>query len=234
MLQEFFAVMRGESDFMTLVITLLASLTIIFLILPLHELAHGFIAYKLGDPTAKLKGRLTFNPLAHIDPIGSALLVFFGFGWAKAVPVNLFYLKKPKRDMAIVALAGPLSNILAALVGGLLCNTFVFIALKNYDFFGSFPATNHIIYFFSYYISVNIVLAVFNLIPFPPLDGSRILSAFLPDGMYIKFLQYERYFFIALIVLMSTSAFDYIIDVPTGAIYDFIVWVTGLPFEPFL
>ena len=136
--------------------------------------------------------------------------------------------------MAITALAGPLSNILAALVGGLLCNIFFLFNVIYIDFFVNFPATNYIFFFFRYYVSVNVVLALFNLIPFPPLDGSRILSAFLPDSAYMKFMQYERYFFIALIILMSTNIFDFIIDVPTNAIYNFIFWITGLPFEPFI
>ena len=229
--REFLAVMRGEGDIMSLVIALLAGLIVIFLVLPFHELAHGFVANKLGDPTAKNMGRLTFNPMAHVDPLGSALLVLFGFGWAKPVPVNGYYLRNPKRDMAIVALAGPVANIIAALVGGLLYNAYILIAYKAGFIYNT--ASIYVASFFSYYIVINATLAIFNLIPFPPLDGSRILSAFLPDRAYMFLVRYERVFFIILIVLMSNNLIGSIITAPTYGLANFVLWVTELPFKPF-
>ena len=209
-----------------------SSVFVYFLCVVPHEIAHAFVANKLGDPTAKNMGRLTFNPMAHVDPLGSALLVLFGFGWAKPVPVNGYYLRNPKRDMAIVALAGPLANVIAALVGGLLYNAYILIAYK-----AGFIYSNISIYvtsFFSYYIVINATLAIFNLIPFPPLDGSRILSAFLPDRAYMFLVRYERIFFIILIVLMSNNLIGSIITAPTYGLAKFVLWVTGLPFETFI
>ena len=132
----FFSVIRtimagGSVDIVTVAAQVLAIIFVIICILPLHELAHGWIAYKLGDPTAKLERRLTLNPLASVDPIGTVWLFLFGFGWARPVPVDPRYFRKPKRDMAIVALAGPVSNLLAALVGALLLNVMVVIAGHN-------------------------------------------------------------------------------------------------------
>ena len=143
---------------------------VILCILPLHEFAHGWVANKLGDPTAKLEGRLTLNPLASVDPMGALALILFGFGWAKPVPVNSRYFKHPKRDMAITALAGPVSNLLAALVGAVLVVVMEVFAPYN-------GVTQFIYNVLYYYVVVNISLAVFNLIPLPPLDGGHIVGA---------------------------------------------------------
>ena len=203
---------------------ILAVTTTVMLILPFHELAHGFIAYKLGDDTAKREGRLTLNPLYHIDYIGALCLLLVGFGWAKPVPVNMRRLNNPKRDMALVALAGPVANLLAAFAGAILMTVFIVIGLKTnmndtvYDL---------IIGFFSYYIQVNVGLAVFNLIPLPPLDGSKILGAFLPTELYVKQLEYERYLSFALIALIMLDVIDKIIGVPIALIDNWIFLMVG-------
>lgn len=179
----------------------LSVLFIIFCILPLHEFAHGWVANKLGDPTAKLDGRLTLNPLASVDPVGAFALLAFGFGWAKPVPVDSRYFKKPKRDMAITALAGPVSNLLAALVGAILVVVFeVFVPYNGVTAF-----LYNVLY---YYVVVNISLAVFNLIPVPPLDGSRIIGAFLSDRALATYYRYQNMFVMVLFVLMMTGAFS--------------------------
>lgn len=148
-------------DFLLLILPILFALTV-------HEYAHGWVAYRLGDPTAYHAGRLTFNPLKHLDPIGTILLFIARIGWAKPVPVNPAYFKDPSRDMAIVALAGPASNFLSALLFGKLLSL------------GSF--TNVYLYqTLFYFVYINLILAFFNLIPIAPLDGWRILSYFLPD-----------------------------------------------------
>ncbi len=232
MFDAFMGVLRGQAGMSALFLSLAAGLIIVFIVLPFHEMAHGYIANKLGGPTAKNMGRLTFNPLAHIDPIGSTLLVLFGFGWAKPVPVNPYYFRKPKRDMALVALAGPVANLIAAVIGGILCNLYIFLYYKI-DLFDGSKLPYYIVSFFVYYIEINVVLAVFNLIPFPPLDGSRILSAFLPDSAYMALVRNERIFFGVLIILMMTGMFSVIIGVPTSVIYNAIMWVTALPFKLF-
>lgn len=214
-----YSILRGELSFGMVVMYILAVTITVVLILPFHELAHGFIAYKLGDSTAKREGRLTLNPLYHIDYVGALCLLLVGFGWAKPVPVNMRNFKNPRRDMALVALAGPAANLIAALAGAILMAIFVIIGYKTdmntnvYDL---------ILGFFEYYIQVNVGLAVFNLVPLPPLDGSKILGAFLPTELYVKQMEYERYLSIALLALLWLGIVDKVIGVPTSLI------VTGL------
>lgn len=215
-------------DLASVVMQLAAVLFIIFCILPLHECAHGWMASKLGDNTARYNGRITLNPLASIDPFGALCILLFGFGWAKAVPVNPRNFKNPKRDMAITALAGPVSNLLAALVGALVFNLIAVI-----------PGVPRglliwLQFFFIYYVSINVMLAVFNLIPLPPLDGSRILGAFLSDRALYKYYQYQQYIMLGLIVLLFTGILDYPLYFLRNAVEAGIYWIAGLPFRLFL
>ncbi|MCI9226081.1 MAG: site-2 protease family protein [Acutalibacter sp.] len=219
----------GSVDIVTVAAQVLAIIFVIICILPLHELAHGWIAYKLGDPTAKLERRLTLNPLASVDPIGTVWLFLFGFGWARPVPVDPRYFRKPKRDMAIVALAGPVSNLLAALVGALLLNVMVVIAGHN--------GVNSVLYFvytlLSYYVMVNVTLAAFNLLPIPPLDGSRILGAFLSDRALETYYRYQNVFVMVLFVLMFSGAFSGPLYAIESAMSKGIFWIAALPFKLF-
>lgn len=194
------SLLRGyHVDLGTVAAQVISILFVILCILPLHELAHAWVANKLGDPTAKLEGRLTFNPLASVDPMGALALLLFGFGWAKPVPVDSRYFRKPKRDMAITALAGPVSNLLAAFVGAVLVA--VMEAFSPYNGF-----TNFVYNVLWYYVVVNISLAVFNLIPMPPLDGSRIVAAFLSDRVMYTYYRYQNLFVMVMFLLLLSGA----------------------------
>lgn len=181
---------------------LLARFLVIFTAITVHEYAHGFAAYKLGDPTAKYAGRLSLNPIKHLDPWGALCMLLFRFGWAKPVPINPMYFKDRKRDGAITALAGPLANILLAFISTLVyAFFFVFVYMKYSNVFTAFIST-----MFKQLTLVNVSFAIFNLIPVPPLDGSKILGAFLSYENYNKLLCYERFGFPVLIIL-SLSGF---------------------------
>ena len=185
------------TDLVTLVLSVLA----VFITLPIHELAHGYAAYKLGDNTAKNLGRLTLNPLKHLDVLGAVSLIFFHFGWAKPVPVNLGNLKNPKRDFALVAIAGPTSNLLIAFFSVPLWLALRLLFIKTYvqgAFLTSFLTT--LINFVGIFHSINLGLAIFNLIPVPPLDGSRILTAFLPDKANLWIIRNQNKIYIGLLI----------------------------------
>ena len=165
----------------------------------LHECAHGWAAYRLGDDTAKRMGRLTLNPLKHIDIIGLAMMVLFRFGWAKPVPVDMRKFKNPKRDMAITAAAGPLMNVILCLAA-----LFLYGLTAPGAFYrgGALYYLNEGLYLTAY---LSLALALFNIIPIPPLDGSKVLYSFISDRAYMQLMRYERYGMIALLALIVLS-----------------------------
>ena len=175
-----------------------------------HEFSHGWVANKLGDPTAKNQGRLTLNPIAHLDPIGSMMILFVGFGWAKPVPVDSRYLANPRKDMMKIALAGPASNLLLAFLGGIL------IRLTG----NAGPLTSMLILF----TQINISLAVFNMIPIPPLDGSQIFSGIMIRRNPQLVMQLQMY---GPQILMGLILFGMFTGIS-------IIWVFMSPFVNFL
>jgi len=180
------------------------------LCITIHELAHGFAAYKLGDRTAKDLGRLTLNPIKHIDPLGLLMMLLIGFGWAKPVPVDMRNFKHPKWYMAISAFAGPFSNILLAVVVmfilGLVADSLgVLVGLSSLNvlFTNDLGGTIYMLIINTVILSIG--LAVFNMLPIPPLDGSKVVLSLLPANLYYKILRYERYGIILLLVLMNSG-----------------------------
>lgn len=169
----------------------------------LHEYAHGFVSHLCGDPTPKARGRLSLNPLHHLDPVGTLCLIFFHFGWAKPVVVNPNYYKNKKLGMVLVAIAGPLTNFILAFLSMLGMG----IILKTTGGYADGFIVN-LFTFLNYLAIINIGLGSFNLIPFPPLDGSKIVGALLPEDKYFAFMRYERYGQGILMLLLVTSILD--------------------------
>lgn len=198
-------------------IQLLLSLPIIVFSLTIHEYAHGFVALKCGDHTAESLGRLDLNPLKHLDPIGTLCMLVCGIGWAKPVPINSRYFRNPKRGMALTAAAGPLANLCVGFIFAVILRILMLAyGLHDYEttmgYLGLwiYSNTNSLacaLLLFAYYgMQMNIYLAVFNLLPIPPFDGSRILFIFLPTKLYFGIMKYERIIMIVVLILLWTGA----------------------------
>ncbi|HWS43670.1 MAG TPA: site-2 protease family protein [Pseudoflavonifractor sp.] len=174
----------------------------VLICLTLHEMGHGLAAYALGDPTAKKSRRLSLNPLRHLDPFGALMMLAFGFGWAKPVPIDIRYFKHPKRGLALTALAGPVTNFLLA-----------YLALVGANFLlpSAYSGTVWAGYLLDFLVTLclcSLGLGIFNLIPFPPLDGSKVVEGFLPDKITYTVLRYERYGMLGLMLLLWMGWLD--------------------------
>ncbi|MCD5414271.1 MAG: site-2 protease family protein [Clostridiales bacterium] len=177
-----------------------------------HEFAHGYVAYLLGDSTAKNNGRLTLNPIAHIDVVGFLMLIFAGFGWAKPVPVNPNYFKNRKLGMLYVAMAGPLTNMVLAVI--LTIALGVLIQLRSNEL---------VVRILINAIMINLVLAIFNLLPIPPLDGSKILFSLIPDEWEYTVYKYEKYSYFILLALLFTGAISKILFPIVNYLFNFLI-----------
>ena len=224
---------------------LLLSLPVMLMALSVHESAHGYAAYRLGDPTARSLGRITLNPIKHFDLFGFLSMLVFHIGWAKPIPINSRYFKKPRRDFAIVGAAGPLSNICLAVIHLLLLRllmfgvvnayaeesfAFAFAYNSNQAFVGSmgFTIMSLILYILWLGVGMNIILAIFNLIPIPPFDGSRIFYAFLPQKWYFGIMKYERIIMIIFIFLFFLGFMSGPLSLIENAVLNGLLSLTGM------
>jgi Zn-dependent protease len=203
----------------------LLSIPAILIALTVHEYAHGYVALLRGDLTAKRAGRLTFNPIGHLDLFGTLMLFFGPFGWAKPVPVNSANLKNPKKDLILVSFAGPLSNILLALVGGIVFRFVIFPLIPTLSF------GNYLDLFFKLFFQINLGIAFFNLIPVPPLDGSNILMGFLPQDKIVPYLRMMRHVPMILLILIGI---EWAFKIPTISLILYPLFVPFLSFFHYL
>ncbi len=214
----------GEVSLQFIIITVFAYAVILFIAFPIHECAHAFTAKLLGDDTAFRSGRVTLNPIAHLDPVGTIAIAIVGIGWAKPVPVNPTRARKvsARTAMALTAAAGPVSNVLVSFV--FIVITRLVSGLANGD---NLQTVYYICWGFYMAASINISLAIFNLLPIPPFDGSRVLFVFLKEKAYFSIMRYERYIMIGVLLLTFTG----ILSVPLGfldrTVLGFLNFITG-------
>jgi len=217
----------GSYEFSEILLIMLLTIPTVLIALTFHEYAHGYAAYKLGDPTAKYMGRLTLNPIKHFHPIGMLLMFLVGIGWANPVPINPRYFKDPKKGMAVSAAAGPIMNLILGFISLFIFYVIVFILEKTHTYELSYPLWATLM-FLDTFCYMNVFLAVFNLLPIPPFDGSRILFAFLPDRYYFSIMKYERIIMFAVLIAIATGALSLPFTKITNGIIYGMEWIIGL------
>ena len=207
-------------------LTILVLVFCVLLSLSVHELGHGLAAYAMGDYTAKSSGRLSLNPLHHLDPIGAICLFLFGFGWAKPVPVNPYNFKNQKGGMVLTSLAGPFTNFILAFIAQIGVAALGSITFRSANIGYDIASVFYMIC--SYMVIMNLGLAIFNLIPVPPLDGSKVLSSVLPTDLYFKYMQYEQFGLILLILLINLPFFSRLLNMCVYGIMGFYSQIISL------
>ena len=217
------------------IITLLLLVLVMIMSLTVHEYSHGYAAYKLGDSTAKADGRLSLNPLRHLDPVGALMLLIIGFGYAKPVPVITRNFKKPRRDFAIVSIAGPLSNFILAFIGALFLALMVKLdyarVYKDMLYYVNETVPMVISLFLYYFILLNLGLGLFNLIPLPPLDGSNVVLCLLPNRLASKYAQLRRY---TPYIWIAVIALSWIPGKVGDYVFYPLTWLRDVIFEGFV
>lgn len=218
-----YQILGCHGDPIGIFITVFSYLVILLIAFPIHECAHALVAYWLGDDTASSQGRISLNPFVHLEIAGTVSILLFGIGWAKPVPVQPYRCRKVKTQkaaMALTAAAGPISNILMALIF-MIINKILLLAIP------SEPIMPYIMAALSLIITINLSLAVFNLLPIPPFDGSRIFLIFLPSKYYFAIMKYEQFFMIIILILLGTDTLQIPFSILSGAIYRGLDFITG-------
>ncbi len=219
--------LTSGADPKEILLALLLTIPTVLIALSFHEYAHGWAAYKLGDPTAKHMGRLTLNPIKHFHPIGMLMMLLVGIGWANPVPINARYFKNPKKGMAITAAAGPIMNLILGFVGLFIYSLIIRLLGPVSSIELAIPIYAALL-FFSNFCYMNVFLAVFNLLPIPPFDGSRVMFAFLSDRHYFAIMKYERIIMFVVLIAIATGT----LSLPFGYITEYIItgmeWIIGL------
>lgn len=220
------SILSGGGTWSEKLLYVLISVFCVLLSLTLHEFGHGLAAYAMGDKTAKSSGRLSLNPIDHLDPIGALCLFLFGFGWAKPVPVNPYNFKHKKGGMVLTSLAGPITNFIVAFIAMLIMTIIGNVSFSSRGI--GFDLAS-VFYNVCYYLLImNLGLGIFNLIPIPPLDGSKVVGAVLPTDLYFNYMRYERFGFIILIILINLPFFDTILSMCLNGIMSLYSNIIGL------